>query len=1329
MKLIQHTLKKILNSKNSFLLKSFSFSMIFTLIALVLSSAISWGQTIVTLTSGSTWIVPANVYSINVEVIGGGGGGSFINSNTSGGGGGGGAYASKIFCVTPGTSYSYSVGAGGSGGSGASGAKNGGDTWFNNPTILLAKGGLGVSDNFITGAAGGQASQSVGDVKYNGGNGGDGAWSSGSICGNEAAGGGGGGAGRSIAAGGNGANGTATTGTLFCAGNGSWGGSGGTSSSPGGSGGSGGAKNIGNNGSSYGGGGGGAARISGSGSYNGGNGAQGIIRITYTTLVVDAGVDQTISCGGSAQLGSVGGGPLTVLASPGTPTFPSGVESIRRVVFNTINNNSNNTNDCHNGEGAFQDFTSTHSTTVVKGSTYSLQVYGNTCGNYTAYQRVYFDWNRDGDFLDAGESIDLGTYINNNNGSTTTNITIPTGAALGAVRMRIVKRYITYGTWNNNEGFGQAEDYTVIITDGVTYTWTPTTGLSNPNISNPIASPTATTTYTLTATAGGCSATDNVTVTVNQPVITGPTAICVGDTPDFGVSGASEWNGGHPTGGVGGAIAVPSTTNEFYHIFKSGTSNFIVPAGTTIDNARVLIVGGGGGAAGDVGGGGGGGAVVEQVLSINPNTYSVVVGAGGAGDAAAASGATFSAGGASSAFGYVANGGGRGGLYNNAGGNGANGGGGGGNGHAGGIGTQGFNGGASISTNYRSGGGGGAGGAGGVANGNYGGNGGPGVYKSFFSFAGQGGYFGGGGGGGSNAGATYYGSGGIGGGGRGTGRPTANVWNADNQNGLPNTGGGAGGNANQHSGGASGGSGVVIIRYQVPQWTVTNVSGSATASINSLTGVLSSVSGSGVIRVTYTTGSGCVTTLDVTVNDKPTPPTSITGNGAYCKGNFVTLTQSGGNLVGTSQYQWYTGSYGGTLVGTGSSITVSPTSSTTYYVGTSANGSCPASTSFASGAVSMPTPSGALASSGESKTCVVNAGETVEFYETSTGNYITTVTAGATSLGSTTATAYVDLTNQLIPACDMPQEETAVMQRHWVINPTVNGPATVRLPYTSTELSNLATASVASSSPHDLVVNPNQNTVFLSKYSGPANVNANALDNCPAAGGNGNTTIHTNNGVGSTPAIGVTAMYSDFAITGFSEFWLHGSTNASPLAVDLASFGAECNDKTTRVEWLTASEINTSHFVLERSRNGYDWTEVAQVEAQGNSTNIHTYAITDAQFGSVYYRLIQTDKDGKSTVFGPIYADCHSTNNEMIVYPNPNQGNFTVAVSSSDAVNGSTITVKDLNGKVIASKIVDLHIGVTSVQFTEEQLVRGTYFVTIENTAGVYFAPVKLIVQ
>ena len=48
----------------------------------------------------------------------------------------------------------------------------------------------------------------------------------------------------------------------------------------------------------------------------------------------------------------------------------------------------------------------------------------------------------------------------------------------------------------------------------ITYSWSPTTGLSNPNIANPTASPTTTTTYTMTATANGCSASDSVVITV-----------------------------------------------------------------------------------------------------------------------------------------------------------------------------------------------------------------------------------------------------------------------------------------------------------------------------------------------------------------------------------------------------------------------------------------------------------------------------------------------------------------------------------------------------------------------------------------------------------------------------------------------------------------------------------------------------------------------------------------------------------------------------------------------------------------------------------------------
>ncbi|WP_217427674.1 hypothetical protein, partial [Flavobacterium collinsii] len=52
---------------------------------------------------------------------------------------------------------------------------------------------------------------------------------------------------------------------------------------------------------------------------------------------------------------------------------------------------------------------------------------------------------------------------------------------------------------------------------GVTYSWSPSTGLSSATVSNPTANPTVTTTYTVTATntASGCTATDAVTVTVD----------------------------------------------------------------------------------------------------------------------------------------------------------------------------------------------------------------------------------------------------------------------------------------------------------------------------------------------------------------------------------------------------------------------------------------------------------------------------------------------------------------------------------------------------------------------------------------------------------------------------------------------------------------------------------------------------------------------------------------------------------------------------------------------------------------------------------------------
>ena len=94
---------------------------------------------------------------------------------------------------------------------------------------------------------------------------------------------------------------------------------------------------------------------------------------------------------------------------------------------------------------------------------------------------------------------------------------------------------------------------------------------------------------------------------------------------------------------------------------------------------------------------------------------------------------------------------------------------------------------------------------------------------------------------------------------------------------------------------------------------------------------------SGPYTVTVTSAQGCTSqaTANVVINVPSTDPGSATSNApfdAICAGGNVTLTVGGGTLGTGADWQWYSGSCGGTPVGSGGSITVSPAVTTTYFV-------------------------------------------------------------------------------------------------------------------------------------------------------------------------------------------------------------------------------------------------------------------------------------------------------------------------------------------------------------------------------------------------------------
>jgi uncharacterized protein YdbL (DUF1318 family) len=187
-------------------------------------------------------------------------------------------------------------------------------------------------------------------------------------------------------------------------------------------------------------------------------------------------------------------------------------------------------------------------------------------------------------------------------------------------------------------------------------------------------------------------------------------------------------------------------------------------------------------------------------------------------------------------------------------------------------------------------------------------------------------------------------------------------------------------------------------------------------------------------------------------------------------------------------------------------------------------------------------------------------------------------------------------------------------------------------------------------------------------------------------------------------------------VTSFSEFG--GSGNSSqPLPIDLLSFNAYCNDQgIADLSWQTASEHNSSHFDVEKSRNGLDWKVIQTIPAAGNSNELITYQTVDIVNSEIqYYRLNQVDIDGTNKYYDPIAVDCDNSDKEVIhTYPNPSNEGFSVLVNNPKNIGDGKLTIVDATGALVSQKSISIQDGV-NIFFIKENLTRGIYFIQIEN--------------
>ena len=168
----------------------------------------------------------------------------------------------------------------------------------------------------------------------------------------------------------------------------------------------------------------------------------------------------------------------------------------------------------------------------------------------------------------------------------------------------------------------------------------------------------------------------------------------------------------------------------------------------------------------------------------------------------------------------------------------------------------------------------------------------------------------------------------------------------------------------------------------------------------------------------------------------------------------------------------------------------------------------------------------------------------------------------------------------------------------------------------------------------------------------------------------------------STPAKTAEVVFP--GITGFSQFGI-GSLTSEVFPVELLDFNAQLvNGNDALLTWNTASELNNYGFAIEMQRpNAKTFEQQMFVEGAGTTSEPQAYKriVPELTTGLYFFRLRQVDFDGAETLSDirslQVIEDDNGTN--IVVYPNPNGGSFTVSGAFAEGTEASVVNMLGQN--------------------------------------------------
>ena len=168
------------------------------------------------------------------------------------------------------------------------------------------------------------------------------------------------------------------------------------------------------------------------------------------------------------------------------------------------------------------------------------------------------------------------------------------------------------------------------------------------------------------------------------------------------------------------------------------------------------------------------------------------------------------------------------------------------------------------------------------------------------------------------------------------------------------------------------------------------------------------------------------------------------------------------------------------------------------------------------------------------------------------------------------------------------------------------------------------------------------------------------------------------------------------------------------LPIVLRSFDIKkVSNTSTLINWVTEQEVNVREYEVQRSANGVDFSSIGKIiPSSPNSTKEQKYSLQDNNplAGKNYYRLKQTDLDGKFQIFSVKSISLDSKEEYFkITQPASNR----IRISSANKKGSYSVQIRDTQGRLLQNQTLQLEGTVNDSYLSLNPNVKGIVFVTM----------------